>query len=251
MRFLDSRFGLSRFRFCDGHGVILVNELPKPYHTANNSNSHKESRLITRITGKLVRLGEAEANIEVGSLEYEVYVPEFVRRQLQAKLGEEISLKTIEYIEGNPQQGRLTPRMVGFLSDVELEFFELVCSVDGMGVKKTLRAMVRPVRDIADAIEQQNVKELSLLPGIGPAMGERIIAKLRRKMAKFALMVAKEFPEAAAADRGVLSEAYDALLSLGYTANEAREKIDAVAGGKKPFKTVEDVILAIYQQQRG
>jgi Holliday junction DNA helicase RuvA len=207
--------------------------------------------LITRITGKLSRLGESEARVEVGALEYEVYVPEFVRRQLQAHLGEEITLKTIEYIEGNPQQGRLTPRMVGFLSDVELEFFELVCSVDGMGVKKTLRSMVRPVRDIADAIEQQNIKELSLLPGIGPAMSERIIAKLRRKMAKFALMVAKEFPESAAAERGVLAEAYDALLSLGYNANEAREKLDAVASSKKSYKSVEDVILAIYQQQRG
>jgi Holliday junction DNA helicase RuvA len=206
--------------------------------------------LITRITGKLVRLGEDDARLEVGPLEYEVYVPEFVRRQLQSQIGEEISLKTIEYIEGNPQQGRLTPRLVGFLSEVELEFFELVCSVDGMGVKKTLRAMVRPVRDIADAIEQQNVKELSLLPGIGPAMSERIIAKLRRKMAKFALMVAKEFPEAATADRGILAEAFDALLSLGYNANEAREKLDAVANGKKTFKSVEDVILAIYQQQR-
>lgn len=207
--------------------------------------------MITRITGKLARLGESEARIEVGSLEYEVFVPEFVRRQLQAKLGEEITLRTIEYIEGNPQQGRLTPRMVGFLSDVELEFFELVCSVDGMGVKKTLRSMVRPVRDIADAIEQQNIKELSLLPGIGPAMSERIIAKLRRKMAKFALMVAKEFPESTAAERGVLAEAYDALLSLGYNANEAREKLDAVASSKKAYKSVEDVILAIYQQQRG
>lgn len=206
--------------------------------------------MITRITGKLVRLGEDDARLEVGSLEYEVYVPEFVRRQLQARIGDEVSLKTIEYIEGNPQQGRLTPRLVGFLSEVELEFFELVCSVDGMGVKKTLRAMVRPVRDIADAIEQQNVKELSLLPGIGPAMSERIIAKLRRKMAKFALMVAKEFPEAATADRGILAEAFDALLSLGYNANEAREKLDAVANGKKTFKSVEDVILAIYQQQR-
>ena len=206
--------------------------------------------MITRITGTLVRLGEAEARVAIGPLEYEIFVPEFVRRQLQAQLGNEISLKTIEYIEGNPQQGRLTPRMVGFLSDVELEFFELVCSVDGMGVKKTLRSMVRPVRDIADAIEQQNLKELSLLPGIGPAMSERIVAKLRRKMAKFALLVARELPESTAADRGVLGEAFDALLSLGYNANEARDKLDAVATSKKPYKTVEDVILAIYQQQR-
>lgn len=207
--------------------------------------------MITRITGTLVRLGDGEARIDVGAFEYEVFVPEFVRRQLQAQMGQAVSLKTIEYIEGNPQQGRLTPRLVGFLSDAEMEFFELVCSVDGMGVKKTLRSMVRPVREVADAIEQQNVKELSLLPGIGPAMSERIIAKLRRKMTKFALMVAKDFPEAPAADRSVLNDAFEALLSLGYNAVEARDKLDTVGKTKQKFKSVEDVILAIYQQERG
>ena len=217
-------------------------------HTQIKTRKHA---LITRITGKLARLTNDAARIEVGALEYEVFIPEFVRRQLQALLGNEVSLRTIEYVEGNTQGGRLVPRMIGFLADVELEFFEMVCSVDGMGVKKTLRAMVRPVREVAEAIEEQNLKELSLLPGIGPAMSERIVAKLRRKMAKFALMVAKEFPaEPKSAERGVLHEAFEALLSLGYNAVEAREKIDAVSAGKTKLKSVEDVILAIYQLGR-
>ena len=110
--------------------------------------------------------------------------------------------------------------------------------------------MVRPVREVAEAIEEQNVKELSLLPGIGPAMSERIVAKLRRRMAKFALMVAKEFPEAKIAEKGVLGEALEALISLGFNSVEAREKIDAVSTGKTKFKSVEDVILAIYQQEK-
>ncbi len=207
--------------------------------------------MITRITGTLARLGESEAWINVGPFEYEVFVPEFARRHLQPLVGQEVTLRTLEYIEGNPQQGRLTPRMIGFLNDVELEFFEMICSVDGMGVKKTLRSMVRPVRDIADAIEQQNVKELSLLPGIGPAIAERIVAKLRRKMAKFALMVARELPAELAGDRTILSDAFNALVSLGYNAAEAREKLDAVCQGKTKFKTVEDIILAIYQHDRG
>ncbi len=206
--------------------------------------------MITRITGKLVRLGEDMARLEVGALEYELYVPEFVRRQLQASLGSEVSLKTIHYIEGNPQGSRLTPRLIGFLSEAEIEFFDLVCSVDGMGVKKTLRAMVRPVREVAEAIEEQNVKELSLLPGIGPAMSERIVAKLRRKMAKFALMVAKEFPDAVESERSVINDAFEALLSLGYNSITAREKIDSVVASKVKVKTVEDVILAIYQNER-
>ena len=206
--------------------------------------------MITRITGKLVRLGDDMARVEIGAFEYELYIPEFVRRQLQASLGSEVTLKTIQYIEGNPQGSRLTPRLIGFLSEAEIEFFDLVCSVDGMGVKKTLRAMVRPVREVAEAIEEQNVKELSLLPGIGPAMSERIVAKLRRKMAKFALMIAKEFPQALVSERSVLNDAFEALLSLGHNSVEAREKIDSVAATKVKLKTVEDVLLAIYQQER-
>lgn len=101
--------------------------------------------MITKVTGKLVRLADTAATLEVGPLEYEVFIPDFVRRQLQTKVGETVSLRTIEYIEGNPQQGRMTPRLVGFLSETEAEFFEAICSVDGVGVKKALRAIVRPV----------------------------------------------------------------------------------------------------------
>ncbi|MEX2285708.1 MAG: Holliday junction branch migration protein RuvA [Planctomycetaceae bacterium] len=206
--------------------------------------------MITKMTGKLIHLGEGDATLEVGAFEYQVYVPEFVRRQLQGSLGKPVTLRTIEYLEGNPQQGRLTPRFVGFMSDAEREFFELVCSVDGVGVKKALRAMVRPVCEVATAIEEQDIKQLSALPGIGPATGERIVAKLRRKMARFALIVAKDFPPESATEHDVLSETFEALLTLGHTPSDARIRIEAVTDGGKKFKSVEDLINEIYRQQR-
>jgi Holliday junction DNA helicase RuvA len=207
--------------------------------------------LITRITGRLVQLTGSEATLSVGAFEYEVYVPEFVRRQLQSSLNQEISLRTIEYLEGNPQKGgRLTPRLIGFLSDAEREFFEAICSVDGVGVKTALRAMVRPVREVAVAIEEQNVKELTALPGIGSATAERIVAKLRRKMAKFALMVARDLPPDQAAQQSVVQEAYEALISLGHTASEARQKLDAILVTGKKFKSIEDLLTELYQKER-
>lgn len=206
--------------------------------------------MITRIAGKLVDLNATEATLAVGSFEYQVFIPDFVRRQLQPKIGEEVSLRTIEYLEGNPQQGRLTPRLIGFLTKTELEFFEAICSVDGVGVKKALRAMVRPVRDVATAIEEQDVKDLATLPGIGAAMAERIVAKLRRKMAKFALLIAQDLPPDHAADQDFLTEAYQVLCNLGHSPTDARQKLDAAVAANKKLKTIEDLLDAVYRQQR-
>lgn len=205
--------------------------------------------MITRIQGELVFLSDTVATLRIGAFDYEVLIPEFVRRHLQSKVGSEISLRTIEYLEGNPQQGRLVPRMIGFESDAEREFFEMICSVDGVGVKKALRAMVRPVREVATAIEEQDVKQLTTLPGIGPAVAERIVAKLRRKMTKFALMVSREFPEAAAGG-DLYGEAVEALMSLGHSSADARQKVEVVAETGKKFKTVEELLTEIYKQQR-
>ena len=189
--------------------------------------------------------------MRIGAFEYEVLIPEFTRRQLQAQLSQEVSLHTIEYLEGNPMQGRLTPRLIGFLSEVEREFFELFCSVDGVGVKKALRAMVRPVKDVATAIEEQDAKALSSLPGIGPAMAERIIAKLRRKVPKFALMVARDEPTAAEVERDVVGETFEVLRKLGHSESDARRLLDAALAQKKKYKDVQELLQAIYQQSQG
>ena len=201
--------------------------------------------MINRITGQLVAINETHASIRLGGLDYEVLLPDVVRRQLQAKLNSEVSLRTIEFLEGNPQQGRMVPRIVGFMNDAELEFFELFCSVDGVGVKKALRAMVRPVREIAVSIEEQDAKGLSALPGIGPAMAERIIAKLRRRMTRFALMIASRVPEETDQKTDLVGEAYEALLSVGHSPQDARERIETVVQQGRKFKSVEDILTEI------
>ena len=206
--------------------------------------------MITKITGQLVALHGDTLTLQIDAFEYEALIPEFTRRQLQSELNQAVSLHTIEYMEGNPMQGRMTPRLIGFLSEVEREFFELFCSVDGVGVKKALRAMVRPVKEVATAIEEQDAKCLASLPGIGPAMAERIIAKLRRKVPKFALMVARDENREAEVEPDVVSETFDVLRSLGHGESEARRLLDAALSVKKKFKDVQGLIEAIYQQSQ-
>ncbi len=208
--------------------------------------------MITKISGQLLSLTGDIATLCVAPFEYEVAIPEFTRRHLQGKIGEVISLHTIHYIEGNAAQGsRLTPKLVGFLTTAERDFFELFCSVDGVGVKKALRAMTKPVQDTAVLIEQQDAKGLSSLPGVGPATAEKIIATLRRKMPRFALLVRQDSPGVEPQTTGVVEETFQALLVLGHSEADAKRLIDqAIAGGKK-FKDSELMIHAIYQRQTG
>lgn len=207
--------------------------------------------MITKITGIPVQVADDVLTLAVGAFEYEVLIPEFARRNLQDKIGHEVSLHTIEYLEGNAMQGRLIPRIVGFLNSVEREFFEMFCEVDGVGVKKALRAMVRPVQDVATLIEEQDAKGLATLPGIGPATSERIIAKLRRRVPKFALLVARDTPPVADVERNLLAETYEVLRALGHSESEARRLLDGALDKKTKYKDVDSLLHAVYEKTHG
>lgn len=215
--------------------------------------------MITQIRGVLRAVGEECLTLGVDPFELEVLIPEHTRRQVQGKLGESVTLHTTFYIEGQAMGGRMNPRLIGFLSTVDREFFDTFCSVDGVGVRKALRAMVRPVREIARIIQEQDVKMLSTFPGIGEAMAERIVAKLRRKVGIFALIVnpdgtpavpAATNGEAAHAEPDVVSDAYAALLAVGHSEMQARSMLDRALSGRKKFKSLSDLIEAIYQQEK-
>lgn len=207
--------------------------------------------MITKITGLPVSVIGDVLTLSVDAFEYEILIPEFARRQLQEQLGRNVSLHTIEYLEGNAMQGRLIPRLVGFLNPIEREFFEMFCEVDGVGVKKALRAMVRPVQDVATMIEEQDAKGLATLPGIGPATAERVIAKLRRRVPKFALLVAHDLPPSAEIERDLLTEAFEVLKALGHTDGDARRLLDEALDKKQKYKDVDSLLHAVYEKSHG
>jgi Holliday junction DNA helicase RuvA len=207
--------------------------------------------MITKITGIPIAVAGDVLTLAVGAFEYEILVPEFARRALQDKLGGQVSLHTVEYLEGNAMQGRLIPRLVGFLNPIEREFFEMFCEVDGVGVKKALRAMVRPVQEVAAMIEEQDAKGLATLPGVGPATAERVIAKLRRKIPKFALLVSHDRPVAPDIERDLLAEAFEVLRVLGHSETEARRLLDTALDKKSKYKDVDALLHAVYEKTHG
>ncbi|HEV2948882.1 MAG TPA: Holliday junction branch migration protein RuvA [Gemmataceae bacterium] len=210
--------------------------------------------MITKISGVLNRVLDEEVRLQIDTFEYQVLVPEFIRRQLQGLVGQPVTLHTNEYHEGNPMQGRMVPRLIGFCTEAELEFFELFCTVDKVGVRKAIKALVRPVREMADAIQRQDAKWLTTLPGVGPSTADQIIATLRKKVTKFALIPeGKDGTEPTQSKPGVdgnlVEDAYRALLTVGHSPMDARNLLDKALGGGKSFKSVEDILLEIYKQR--
>lgn len=219
--------------------------------------------MITRMTGYLNRVLDEEVRLQVGPLEYQVLVPEFVRRQVQTRTGQELTLHTTEYFDGNPMQGRVVPRLIGFLTEADLEFFDLFCTVDKVGVRKALKALTRPVREIANAIQRQDSKWLTTLPGVGAATAEQMVAKLKRKVTRFALSgptgeaeangdkpagaTAAVAPEVV--DGNLLEDAYQAMLSIGHNPLEARDLLDKALAKGKQYQSVEEILLEIYNKQ--
>jgi Holliday junction DNA helicase RuvA len=210
--------------------------------------------MITKMTGTLNRVLDEEARVQVGPLEYQVLIPEFVRRQIQTRTGSEVTFHVLEYIEGNQSSNRMIPRRVGFLAEAELDFFELFCTVDKIGAKKALKAMGRPIKELADAIQRQDVKWLTTMPGIGKQSAEQIIATLRNKVTRFAMAgptreAVDGQPAPPGIDSTVFEDAYSALLSLGLSPVDARNRLDGVVASGKPFKTVEDVLNVIFRKE--
>jgi Holliday junction DNA helicase RuvA len=217
--------------------------------------------MITKITGVLNRVLDEDVRLQVGALEYQVLVPEFIRRGIQGSSGQELTLYTSHYFDGNPMQGRVVPRLIGFTTEAELDFFELFCTVDKVGTRKALKAMVRPIKEIADAIQRQDSKWLTTLPGVGAATAEQIIATLRRKVTRYALMTERRDAGTTDArdgdhqreasptviDGNVMEDAYQALMSVGHSPQEARQRLDKALAAGKSFKSVEEVLLEIYK----
>jgi holliday junction DNA helicase RuvA len=153
--------------------------------------------MISEITGEVLydRIRRNALLVRIDALCYELLVPSGIAQRLRLTPADSrpnpLTFYTIYYIDGGLGGGHLTPKLVGFLDPLDREFFETFTDVPGVGFAKALKCLVRPINEIAQAIERGDVRFLQGLPGIGPKMAERISTELRGKMAKFALAPAE------------------------------------------------------------
>lgn len=191
--------------------------------------------------------------VRVDSLCYEVFVPSGIAVRLrQAPEGERpnpVTLYTINYIDGAVGGGHLTPKLVGFLDPLDREFFEAFTTVPGVGFMKALKCLVRPLNEIALAIERGDTAFLEELPHVGKKTAERIVTELRGKMTKFALAHTEEplsVEQESAAE--LKAEAMQVLVQLEYARSEAQRIADEIFSRHKNLKTTEEFLRRVFEQ---
>jgi len=209
--------------------------------------------MISRIRGKLAKVTETYALVENSGLFYEIMVPSALGERLKenGSISQDITFETIYFIEAGEKRSSHYPKLLGFMDPVDREFFSLFTQVPGLGVKKALKSLIIPIRDIATAIETKDVGKLSQLPGIGSRLADKIVAELHGKTAKFALSKMSE--PLAMKERPVEpfeSEAIEVLLQLQYSRGEAQGMIRRALATKAKITSVEQLIAVIFKNEQ-
>ncbi len=205
--------------------------------------------MIARIEGRLLKLDSGSALVQVGQIAYEVMLPGYCVAALSDKVGSDITLCTMEYYEGAPGAGSLVPRMVGFLSSAEKDFFTKFISVKGIGIKKGLRFLSMPIATIAAAIENGDEKTLLSLPAVGRRMAQQIITELKGKLKIFAL--GAESVRLEARFKPFQIEALEVLIAWGEKRNEAMELIQLACEKYPDINTAEALVPLVYRLKQG
>jgi Holliday junction DNA helicase RuvA len=205
--------------------------------------------MIARLEGKLVKLDTDIALVQVGAVAYEVMLPGYCIIALSGSIGSNVTLCTMEYYEGSLGGGNLVPRIVGFLSDGEREFFTKFTSVKGIGIRKALRSLSMPIVNIASAIEAGDDKMLTALDGIGKRTAQQIIAELKGKLGGFAVGI--EQAAARAAFKPYQAETLEILIAWGEKRNEAIELIELACRRHPDAKSAEELVPLVYRMKQG
>ncbi len=204
--------------------------------------------MIAYLRGRVLRRSEEMLVVEAGGVGYEVHLPAVVARAMRAApdADGEVALYISYHVTANQPR----PLLVGFLREVEQEFFERFITVDGMGPTKAVKAISHPVYAIADAIERKDTQFLRRLPGIGARTAEKIVAALHGKMAKYALL-----QEAAAAPappaEDFKAEVLEVLTrQLGHRPVEARRMVDEAMRRNPAIADAEGLFQEVYRAER-
>ena len=209
--------------------------------------------MITYIKGIIREINQDPCSIIVlaNDIGYQINLPVFVYESIKLS-----NLKKDDFIEleiyYHITERQPKPLLVGFRHAAERTFFEQLVQVEGIGPIKAASALVLPVSTIASAIETEDISTLQQLPGIGNRAAQKIIATLRGKVSATALLRDGLIQEKDDNTKqiNIRNEAIEALLTLGYRNNEAKNQVDEVINkSSEVIESTEDIIKEVFKNK--
>jgi Holliday junction DNA helicase RuvA len=140
--------------------------------------------------------------------------------------------------------------LIGFNLEVEKEFFQHFISVEDIGPLKAIKALDRPVRELARSIEAKDLNTLKRLKGIGDRTARKIIATLEGKMGKFALIrVVGQTEQIEIEDFS--KTVLDVLVSqLGHRVSDAKQMIAEAMKRNSNISSPEELFEEVYRGEK-
>lgn len=187
--------------------------------------------MISRLTGKIVHIDPKYTVLDVNGVGYKVFTTVDILTKID-KDKKEITLWTYLAVRENALD------LYGFISLAELNFFELLITISGIGPKTALGILnVASVQSLETAIQTGDTSHIIKVSGIGKKVAEKIVLELKDKVEK--VTHSPESKNAMKNDSDVL----EALKSLGYSQNEARDALKEIP--KEIVKTNEKIREAL------
>lgn len=169
--------------------------------------------MIGFIEGKIEYSDDRYVVLDVNNIGYKIYISANTFKKLPKK-GEKVKLFTHLHVREDIMD------LYGFLDRNDLEFFELLISISGIGPKGATNILnVASVDTLKKAIANEESSILTKVSGIGKKTAEKIILELKNKVSGGELLGDKA---------GAEGEAIDALMGLGYKLYEAREVLKKI-----------------------
>lgn len=182
--------------------------------------------MIGFLRGKLIHKSPPQLVLDVHGVGYEIEAPMTTIYDLPA-LGEEVRLYTHLVVREDAHI------LFGFASETERLLFRTLIKVNGVGPKLALTILSgQSVEAFYRCVDDNDVKALVRLPGVGQKTAERLIVELRGRLPEIStstLPGASRTPTLAAPAGGAKQEAIAALCALGYKPQDAARLVQAVA----------------------
>jgi Holliday junction DNA helicase RuvA len=176
--------------------------------------------VIAHLRGRIFSKQPNRIVVDVNGVGYDVAVPLSTFYGL-GEPGADIALR----IHTHVREDALL--LYGFATLLELDLFERLISISGIGPKVALSVLsgIEP-KELARAVERGDVARLTAIPGVGKKTSERIVLELKDRMPR-AHLAGEPAEDAASESPAVRDDVLSALINLGYHRPLAEQAVDA------------------------